>query len=178
MKNVTPGRESPIDDAKTAFGARVGSGTPQADPRLRRLRALAWLLDRSIPLGGGRRIGLDPLLGLLPGAGDWLGGILSTYLLYEGARLGLSPRVLGQMVLNIAIEVLAGAVPIIGDLFDFAWQANMRNLRLVERHYRPHLPPRPLGVLVGGLLALVFLFITAAGVLAFLIARWVWLALP
>ncbi|HEY0947587.1 MAG TPA: DUF4112 domain-containing protein [Opitutaceae bacterium] len=177
MKNVTPGREHETDgnDARSGHSARRDPTTH--DPRLRRLRGLAWLLDRSIPLPGGWRIGLDPLLGSLPGAGDWLGGVLSTYLLYEGARLGLPPRVLGRMVLNIAIEVLVGAVPVVGDLFDFAWQANVRNLQLVERHYRPTLRPRPLGPLVAGLLALVFLFITAAGVLAFLIARWVWTAL-
>jgi hypothetical protein len=182
VKNVTPGHESHTYAAGAPGASRPGGGglrrsAASVDPRLERLRSLAWLLDRSIPLPGGWRIGLDPLLGLIPGAGDWLGGMLSAYLLYEGARLGLPAHVLGRMVLNIAIEVLAGAVPVLGDLFDFAWQANMRNLQLVERHYRPTLRPRPLGALVAGLLALVFLFITVAAVLAFLIARWIWLAL-
>lgn len=110
--------------------------------RLHRLRRLAWVLDRSIPIGGGRRIGIDPLIGLLPGAGDWVGAALSLYVLYEGARMGLPVPVLTRIAGNIAIEALVGAIPLVGDVFDFVWQANMRNLKLVEEHYQPTLRPR------------------------------------
>lgn len=110
--------------------------------RLNRLRRLAWVLDRSIPIGGGHRVGIDPIIGLLPGAGDWIAAVLSLYVLYEAARMGLPLAVLGRIAANIAIEALVGMVPIAGDLFDFVWQANMRNLQLVERHYRPTLRPR------------------------------------
>ncbi|MDO8542261.1 MAG: DUF4112 domain-containing protein [Opitutaceae bacterium] len=115
-----------------------------AAKRLRRLRGLAWFLDRSIPIGRWR-IGVDPILGLLPGAGDWLGAVLSLYVLYEGARLGMPRGVLTRMGGNILVETIVGAVPVLGDLFDFAWQANTRNLALIERHYHPGFEPRSLG---------------------------------
>src|SRR5687767_11533121 len=92
--------------------------------RLNRVRALAWLLDRSIPIGGGWRVGLDPILGLLPGAGDWIGAVLSLYVVFESARLGAPAHLLLRMGGNILVEALIGTVPLIGDLFDFAWQAN------------------------------------------------------
>jgi hypothetical protein len=111
------------------------------EARLRRLRALAWLLDRSIPLGRWR-IGLDPILGLLPGAGDLIGAILSLYLVYEAARLGLPFGVLARMTGNIVIETIGGAAPVVGDIFDAIWQANSKNLRLIEWHYKPGTEPR------------------------------------
>jgi len=131
--------------------------------RLRRLRRLAWVMDRSIPIGGGRRIGLDPIIGLIPGLGDWLGAAISTVLVYDAIRLGLPFRVLAQMVLNIAIEAAVGTVPLLGDIFDAAWQANQRNLRLVESHYDGRLklrPVRSVGVI----------FLVVAGVLLVLVA--------
>ena len=135
------------------------------DPRLRRLRQLAWLLDRSLGLGPRGRFGLDPLLGLIPGIGDWAGAALSLYIVYEATRLGLAWSVVGRMVGNIAIEALVGTVPIAGDAFDFVWQANMRNLQLVERHYRPDLRPRPLrdvgGFMIGLALALLALLVAS-----------------
>lgn len=159
--------------------ASTGAATPlprslasaEAEWRLRRLRWVAWLLDRSIPLGGKWRIGLDPLLGLLPGAGDWLGALLSLYLLYEASRLGVPLGVLTRMAGNILIEALVGAVPLLGDLFDFAWQANVRNLELVEKHYRPGLPVRPLRRI--GLAFAIFAgaMLGAVGVLAYVIVR-------
>lgn len=115
-----------------------------AEPRLRRLRALAWLLDRSVSVGGNRRFGLDPLIGLIPGLGDWLGGGLSLYIVYEAMRLGVSWPVLGRMLFNVALESVVGVVPVAGDVFDFYWQANYRNLQLVDQHYQPRLRPRSL----------------------------------
>jgi hypothetical protein len=114
---------------------------PGADARLRRLRYVAWLLDRSIPIGRWR-IGLDPILGLVPGAGDWIGAVLSLYVLYEGARLGLPVSLLARMAGNILVEAVGGTVPILGDFFDAAWQANFRNFQLIETHYRPEVVSR------------------------------------
>ncbi len=124
----------------------------EASRRLGRLQRLAWILDRSIPVGRWR-IGLDPIIGIIPGAGDWIGAMLSLYVLYEGARLGVPARVLTRMGGNILVETILGAIPFLGDLFDFVWQANTRNLALIEAHYRPALPPRSLrriGLAVGG----------------------------
>lgn len=148
------------------------SGTHAADPRLRRLRQLAWLLDRSIGFGPKGRFGLDPLLGLIPGVGDWAGAVLSFYIVYESARLGVAWSVLGRMVGNIAIEALVGTVPIAGDAFDFFWQANARNLRLVEQHYLPGLPPRPLRD-IGAFLAGLALALVALLLATLFLAAWV-----
>lgn len=116
---------------------------PTGARRLQRLDRLAWVLDRSIPIGR-CRIGLDPIIGLLPGAGDWIGAMLSLYVLYEGARLGVPRSVLTRMTGNILLETVVGAVPVVGDLFDFAWKANTRNMALIQQHYDPSLKPRPL----------------------------------
>ncbi len=140
--------------------------------RLHRIRRVAWVLDRSIPIGKWR-IGLDPLLGLVPGLGDWAGAVLSLYVLYQGARLGLPSPVLTRMSGNILIETLVGAIPVLGDLFDMAWQANSRNVRLVEEHYRPHLRPRSLQNIWIGLLIFAVILLTIIGVLAFAVVKFV-----
>jgi hypothetical protein len=150
--------------------------SPESDRRLRRLRSLAWFLDRSIPIGKWR-IGVDPIIGMLPGAGDWIGAALSLYVLYQGARLGMPFGVLTRMGGNILVESIVGAVPILGDLFDFAWQANARNLALIEEHYRPNLEKRTLGriwfalglfaVVVLGLLAALVFFVAKAIIAVF-----------
>lgn len=116
--------------------------TPEAAARLRRLRRMAWWMDRCVPLGGRWRIGLDPIVGLVPGVGDTLTTGLSLWMLYEAMRLGLPWRVLARMIGNIAVEATFGAVPVFGDLFDAAWQANQRNFALVETHYSPRLRAR------------------------------------
>ena len=140
------------------------TSTADANRRLRRLRALAWFLDRSIPIGPWR-VGVDPIIGLLPGVGDWIGAVLGLYLLYQGARLGLSANVLARMGGNILVETIVGAIPVLGDLFDFAWQANSRNLALVEKYYRPALKPRSfrnIGLAIGTIALLVFALLAAA----------------
>lgn len=99
---------------------------------VKRLRRLARLLDSAIPLPGGLRIGLDGILGLIPGVGDALGASLSTYIVVQAARLGASPVQLLRMMMNVLLETLIGTVPVVGDLFDFAWKANERNMVLLE----------------------------------------------
>jgi len=102
---------------------------------IQRLRKLSRLLDNAIGIPGTTfRIGLDPILGLLPGAGDFVGMLLSAYIVIEAAQLGLPRATLGRMVFNILVESVVGAVPVLGDLFDFAWKANMKNMELLEAH--------------------------------------------
>jgi hypothetical protein len=146
------------------------SAAPEARRRLRRIERLAWILDRSIPLGKWR-IGLDPLLGLMPGWGDGLGAVLSLYVLYESARLGVRGGVLSRMAGNILLETIIGAVPVVGDLFDFAWRANTRNIALLHRHYDPNRTPRSVGWVwaVVGLVALGVIALIA--VLAYLVLQ-------
>ena len=134
--------------------------------RLRQIRSVAWILDRSIPIGKWR-IGLDPLLGLIPGLGDWAGAVLSLYVMYHAARLGMPTPVLARMSGNILVEAAVGAVPVLGDLFDMAWQANMRNVRLVEQHYEPTLRPRSFRKIWLGLLVFAIALLTLIGLLAY-----------
>jgi hypothetical protein len=101
--------------------------------KLKRLRAFAWLLDSSIRLPGGFRIGLDPLLGLIPGLGDALGALLGLYIIYEARRLGASRTLILKMIANMLIDAVIGAVPILGDIFDAAFKANLRNVALLEQ---------------------------------------------
>jgi len=137
---------------------------------LRRLDALAYLLDNSIPIPGtGRRVGLDALIGLVPGVGDAAGALLSSYIVVEGARLGAPPAVLLRMVLNVGVEAVAGAVPFAGDLFDAWWKANDRNVRLLRRTVRaPDAARRSSLAVLVGVLALLLVVLGGAAVLAFL----------
>jgi hypothetical protein len=110
------------------------------DPaRVARLRRLAVLLDDSIPIPGTRfRIGVEAIVGLFPGAGDLAGGAFSLYILLQAARMGVPRPLLVRMATNLVVDVVVGAVPILGDLFDAGFKANMRNLDLLERHvHRP-----------------------------------------
>jgi hypothetical protein len=105
--------------------------------RLSRLRRLAWLIDGVFSLPGTKfRFGLNSVIGLLPVGGDAVLGLISLYIIYEAARLGVPKAKLAKMAANVGIEVLGGSVPIIGDLFDMALKANLRNLKIVEDHVR------------------------------------------
>lgn len=142
---------------------------------LARLRRIAHLLDNAIPLPGvGYRIGLDPILGLLPGGGDLLSGLISVYIVLEGARLGVPAATLGRMGWNILLEVVTGTVPLFGDLFDVAWKANVKNVALLERHIHNPEPSSRADklfavILIVALLALIFGLVWAS----LWIVRWV-----
>jgi hypothetical protein len=81
--------------------------------------------------------GLDPLIGLIPWIGDVTTPLFSAVLLFHGVRLRIPRVVQLRMLLNAAIDVAIGLVPLVGDFFDFGWKANVRNLALLERHARP-----------------------------------------
>ena len=103
--------------------------------KLNKMRSLSYLLDESIPIPGtSYRIGIDPILGLIPAAGDYLGVILSLYIVIESAKLGASKATLSRMVFNILFDSLLGTVPVLGDLFDAGYKSNKRNLKLLENH--------------------------------------------
>jgi len=108
--------------------------SPADAASLEQVRRLARRLDTSIRLPGGFQVGWDAVLGLVPVAGDWAGALLSSYIVLQAVRLGASREVLLRMVGNVAVEALAGAVPFLGDVFDAAWKANTRNVRLLEDH--------------------------------------------
>ena len=149
---------------------------PAPAPRaLREARVVAWVLDDLVRVPGTRRrFGLDPVIGLIPGLGDWAGWVASAHLLVAGARMGAPAPVLIHMAGNALLDAALGAVPGIGDLFDLGWKANRRNLALLERLARePEPTARASRVLLGVLLS-VTLGVTALSALgALLLFRWV-----
>jgi hypothetical protein len=101
---------------------------------LERLRALARVQDELVRVPGTNiRFGLDALMGLIPGAGDMLSGGVSAYVMLAATRMGAPPSVIARMAGNIALDMLIGAVPLLGDLFDVGWKSNTKNVRLLER---------------------------------------------
>jgi len=84
--------------------------------------------------GTSRRVGVEPVIGLIPGAGDLLSAGIGLWLIFEATRFKLPPSVVGRMVLNTLVDLIVGIVPVLGDLFDFAFKSNTRNLALFRRH--------------------------------------------
>lgn len=103
-----------------------------AAPKRDALSLYAWVLDSSIPLPGGFRIGLDGLIGLIPVVGDFLAALLSGGIVVHAFREGVSLPVITRMLGNILLELIIGAIPVAGDLFDFAFRANERNVKLFK----------------------------------------------
>lgn len=98
-------------------------------------RAIAYWLDDAFRIPGTRlRFGLDPLIGLIPGLGDIVGGLLSTYIVLEAVRTKAPRALLFRMLANLGVDMLLAAVPIAGDLLDAGWKANSRNLSLLRQH--------------------------------------------
>lgn len=128
---------------RTHFDARV-EDLPESVDRaaIERMRVVATILDDSIRLPGtSYRIGLDPILGIAPVAGDLISGALSMYIVLESARLGVSYLTLVRMLGNISLDIVGGSVPILGDIFDAAWKANKRNFELVLEDLITREPP-------------------------------------
>lgn len=101
----------------------------------RRVRVLARALDSAIRIPGtGIRLGLDSIVGLVPGAGDLVSSLLSGYIVLAAARMGVPPAVVARMILNLGVDTLVGSVPLLGDLFDVGFKANVRNAALLDRH--------------------------------------------
>ena len=102
------------------------------------LRRWARLFDSAFQIPGTSiRFGIDPILGLVPGVGDLASPVLSLFMIWHGAKLGVPKIVLARMAFNALIDGLSGVVPVVGDLFDFGWKATEWNLALLERHAIP-----------------------------------------
>jgi hypothetical protein len=109
------------------------NASPEERAALQRTRTVAQLLDDAIPVPGiDYRIGLDPLIGLLPVSGDIITGLIGLYVVAEAALARAPPALLGRMLLNLALDVGIGTIPIAGDIFDAVWKANVRNVDLFE----------------------------------------------
>ncbi len=107
----------------------------RAEGALKRIDAVGTLLDDAFRIPGTDiRFGLDPVVGVLPIAGDWATAVVSTYIVAEAVNLGVPTHVIGRMLFNIGLDATIGMIPILGTLFDTAWKANRRNVKLVEKH--------------------------------------------
>ncbi|MDQ3291947.1 MAG: DUF4112 domain-containing protein [Bacteroidota bacterium] len=116
---------------------RPSPTTTILDERLKWVESVSRLMDSQFKLPGTQfKFGLDPILGFIP-----LAGTLSTYavsgvLVFTMARYGVSRKVVILMLINIFLDALIGSIPLIGNLFDFVYKANDRNVRLLRRHYQ------------------------------------------
>jgi len=159
---------------KPLEGELLGPERPGERETRERLAFVAWLLDSSIPLPGTHlTVGIDAIIGLFPFIGDLIGVLASSYILAEAQRLGASRAVLARMAFNVAVEGIVGIVPLAGDLFDAAWKANQRNVRLLNDWLdRPHSTERTSRMFM--LLLLLGIALLAAGSLSltYLSLRW------
>lgn len=97
------------------------------------IRSLAWLLDESIPVAPGRRVGVDGVISFIPGVGDAAGLVASMVVVLAGVAAGVSLPTLTLMMVHVGIDTIVGTVPFLGAIFDLGYKANTRNLRLIER---------------------------------------------
>ena len=107
---------------------------PTGARELDRLRQVAWIFDECfrMPLIG-VRFGVDALVGIVPGVGDAIGGLIAAWGIVVAARLGAPGVVLTRMLLNVTTDVIVGSIPVLGDLFDIGWKSHVRNVRILER---------------------------------------------
>lgn len=147
----------------------------QRDGTLKQVERLAWLLDNSIRIPFiNYRIGLDALIGLIPGFGDVAGMILSSFIVLQAIRLGATRAILVQMIFNIGLEALIGLVPGIGDIFDAAFKANVRNVGLLRTMLRDLPASRSVPPLVSRWVIVAIVAILLGGIL---LVGWVSVAL-
>ena len=143
--------------------------------KVNRLRRISRLLDNAISIPGTKiSFGLDPILGLLPGGGDTITGGIAGYIVVEAARMGVPREILLKMVGNILIDSVAGTVPVVGDLFDVGWKANLKNMELLEKHLDIAESSNSDRLLIVGLILLISLIVLGFAAIAFFTITWFW----
>lgn len=129
-----PGEQARFDDP---FTDTEGAGAGVDPDTVRRLNKFAELLDEQFRIPGtSYRIGIDGLIGMVPGIGDTASALLASYVVFEAYRLKVPPSLLVKMAANIGIDWAVGSIPIAGDIFDVAFKANRKNVRLLLDHLR------------------------------------------
>ncbi|MBF9234390.1 DUF4112 domain-containing protein [Microvirga alba] len=127
--------------SRAAFFETVKAAGPSRADAIARVTLVATLLDNAFYIPGlKRRVGLDAVIGLAPGVGDLIAAALGGYIIWEARRLGLPRRKIARMMANLAFDTAIGAIPVAGDAFDIFFKSNMRNLRIIQEHFR--LPKR------------------------------------
>ncbi len=118
------------------FEALKTAGPSKADS-LQRITLLTRLLDSAFVIPGlNRRVGLDAIIGLIPGVGDAVSTLLASYIVWEARQLGLPKWKIARMIGNVAVDTAIGAIPVAGDAFDLFFKANERNLRIIHEHLK------------------------------------------
>jgi hypothetical protein len=155
--------------------------SPKQIGKLTRLRRVSKILDNAIAIPGTKiSFGLDPILGLIPGGGDTITGGIAAYIVVEAARMGLPREILGKMVGNILIDSFAGTVPVVGDLFDLGWKANVKNLELLEKHLDLTKSSKSTvnrindRLFIFGLILVLALIVVGFAVITFFTVTWFW----
>ncbi len=146
---------------------------PDFDPDLHRLDRLSALLDNKFSVGG-IRFGLDPVIGLLPYAGDIAGLSVTAVLLRTVYRKGAGLGILLKMLWNLVIDAAAGIFPLVGDVLDVAHKANRRNVKLLQDYYADPAPKPPAGIAVTVLCFLFLGILTGIVWVSRLCIVWVW----
>jgi hypothetical protein len=129
------------------------------------IEKIAWVMDGLIPVGRWS-IGLDPLIGLIPGLGDLVGGLIGLLIVLRAVQAGIPRVAIARMMTNIAIDTFVGAVPILGDAFDFVYKSNIKNIRIYQEALegRPGASARHWGffaALMAGVALIGWLIVTA-----------------
>lgn len=107
------------------------------EQELMKLDQLADLMDNKLVIPGTNiRLGLDSIIGLIPGIGDTISLAVSGYIIYKARQTGVHPILLSRMTWNVFIDWLIGIVPFFGDIFDVGWKANRRNVDLLKEHLK------------------------------------------
>ena len=149
------------------------SRTPTSE-KLKWVNHVVKLMDSQFKIPGTNfRFGLDPILGFLPVAGDLASFGVSAMLVMTMARHGASGKVLALMLVNIALDTIIGSIPILGNIFDFAFKANERNVRLLSRHYEEgKYQGGGKRIILGVLVGIILLFIVLLWIL-WQLAEWI-----
>jgi hypothetical protein len=171
-RNVEALRSSPVRGTRRASSpvmdrvTRIPRASEDQSRALAEVQTIAWLLDNSIPVPGtgGRRFGIDAVIGFVPVVGDLISGGIGLFVVWRGSRLGLPRVVVARMLANTAIDMAIGAIPVLGDAFDLWFKANTRNLGLMRRHLeQPDLSTRSDWVVLLGLVGAVVLVVVLLG---------------
>ncbi|MBJ6124691.1 DUF4112 domain-containing protein [Microvirga splendida] len=124
-----------MNTARSAVFDAIKTAGPSREDAIARITLVAKLLDSAFLIPGlNRRVGLDAVLGLVPGVGDALSAALASYIVWEARQLGLPRWKIARMIGNVAMDTAIGAIPLAGDVFDVFFKANERNLRIIHEH--------------------------------------------
>jgi hypothetical protein len=149
---------------------RLRQLTPRQVQGLDGLRKVAQLLDSAFVVPGTNyRVGLDPILGLVPGLGDLVSPLFTVGILWQARELALPRVVQLRMIFNVAIDTFVGAIPLFGDLFDFAWKSNNMNMALLERYAQEE---RPASTADWSFVILMVALVVLVAVMPFVIVGW------